>query len=77
MLDTVGPEIQVFNKSGKPIALEADAKVTITPDTTREASSQLLPINYSDIAKAILSDVAVSQFSLAIKSLKFLLKHPF
>ena len=63
MLDTIGPELQVFNKSGKPIALEADAKITITPDTTKEASSELLPINYADIAKAILSDFTAKPYS--------------
>jgi hypothetical protein len=50
MLDTVGPELQVFNKSEKPIALEADALVTITPDVSQEASSEILPINYAHLA---------------------------
>ncbi|KAH7442568.1 hypothetical protein KP509_03G094800 [Ceratopteris richardii] len=53
MLDTVGPTLQVFNKSEKPIDLEADATVIITPDTLKEASSEILPINYADIAKAV------------------------
>ena len=50
MLDTVGPELQIFNKSEKPIALEVDAIVTITPDTKQEASSKILPINYAELA---------------------------
>jgi pyruvate kinase len=51
MLDTVGPELQIYNKSEKPIALEVDATVTITPDTKQDASSQILPINFPELAK--------------------------
>ena len=72
MLDTIGPELQVFNKSGKP-----DAKVTITPDTTKEASSELLPINYADIAKVILSDFTAKPYSFRCYFLEFLAKDPF
>eukprot|EP00249_Psilotum_nudum_P008328 c21197_g1_i1 orf=253-1836(+) len=53
MLDTIGPELQIFNKSEKPIALEAEAMVTITPDTSKDASSEILPIKFADIAKAV------------------------
>ncbi|XXG39337.1 hypothetical protein AAC387_Pa01g0324 [Persea americana] len=53
MLDTVGPELQVFNKTGNPIELEADDLVTITPDISREPSADVLPINYSGLAKAV------------------------
>eukprot|EP01018_Ginkgo_biloba_P019377 Gb_17274 [translate_table: standard] len=53
MLDTVGPELQVFNKSEAPIVLEVDAFVTLTPDRSREASSEVLPINYAGLAKAV------------------------
>ncbi|CAD5178137.1 unnamed protein product [Musa acuminata subsp. malaccensis] len=52
MLDTVGPELQVINKSEKAISLEADAYVILTPDQEQEASSQLLPINFSGLSKA-------------------------
>ncbi|THU49857.1 hypothetical protein C4D60_Mb06t13980 [Musa balbisiana] len=52
MLDTVGPELQVINKSEKAISLEADAHVILTPDQEQEASSQLLPINFSGLSKA-------------------------
>lgn len=53
MLDTVGPELQVINKSEKAISLEADAYVILTPDQEQEASSQLLPINFSGLSKAV------------------------
>lgn len=51
MLDTVGPEILISNKSGHPIELKADSLVTITPDITKEPSSDILPINYAGFAK--------------------------
>ncbi|EHA8588245.1 Pyruvate kinase 1, cytosolic [Cocos nucifera] len=52
MLDTVGPELQVVNKSEHAISLEADAFVVLTPDQEQEASSKLLPINFSGLSKA-------------------------
>lgn len=52
MLDTVGPELQVVNKSERAISLEADAFVVLTPDQEQEASSELLPINFSGLSKA-------------------------
>ncbi|PKU79541.1 pyruvate kinase 1, cytosolic [Dendrobium catenatum] len=55
MLDTVGPELQVVNKSGNAISLEADATVVLTPDQNKEASSELLPINFTGLAKAVKS----------------------
>lgn len=55
MLDTVGPELQVVNKSGNAISLEADASVILTPDQNKEASSELLPINFDGLAKAVKS----------------------
>lgn len=51
MLDTVGPELQVVNKSEKAILLEADASVILTPDQEKEASSELLPINFTGLSK--------------------------
>lgn len=51
MLDTVGPELQVVNKSGKPISLQVDATVVLTPNQELEASSDLLPINFDGLAK--------------------------
>ncbi|XP_040956746.1 pyruvate kinase 1, cytosolic isoform X1 [Gossypium hirsutum] len=53
MLDTVGPELQVVNKSEKAISLEADATVILTPDEGQEASSNLLPINFDGLSKAV------------------------
>ncbi|KAJ0973474.1 hypothetical protein J5N97_021433 [Dioscorea zingiberensis] len=53
MLDTVGPELQVVNKSEHAISLEADAFVTLTPDQQQEATSKLLPINFGGLSKAV------------------------
>ncbi|XP_073006836.1 pyruvate kinase 1, cytosolic-like [Typha latifolia] len=53
MLDTVGAELQVVNKRGNAISLEADASVVLTPDQEQEASSNLLPINFDGLAKAV------------------------
>lgn len=51
MFDTIGPELQVVNKSEKAISLKADATVTLTPDKGEEASSEVLPINFSGLSK--------------------------
>lgn len=51
MLDTVGPELLIVNKSEKPISLQEDSLVILTPDQDREATSDLLPINYSGLSK--------------------------
>ncbi|RDX99707.1 Pyruvate kinase 1, cytosolic, partial [Mucuna pruriens] len=53
MLDTVGPELQVENKTEHPITLEADTLVVLTPDQNKEASSNLLPVNFSGLSKAL------------------------
>lgn len=53
MLDTVGPELQVVNKSKKEISLEADARVVLTPDQDKEASASLLPINFHGLAEVL------------------------
>ncbi|CAO2822310.1 unnamed protein product [Amaranthus hypochondriacus] len=53
MLDTVGPEILISNKTGNPIELKADDLVTITPDITKEPSAQVLPINYAGLAMEV------------------------
>uniref|UniRef100_A0A803MZR0 Pyruvate kinase n=2 Tax=Chenopodium quinoa TaxID=63459 RepID=A0A803MZR0_CHEQI len=53
MLDTVGPELQVVNKTGKEIALKENEFVTLTPDLDQDASSDLLPINFNGLAKAV------------------------
>jgi pyruvate kinase len=51
MLDTVGPELQVVNKNETPISLEENGTVVLTPHRGQEASSSLLPINFSGLAK--------------------------
>uniref|UniRef100_A0A5B7CID8 Pyruvate kinase n=1 Tax=Davidia involucrata TaxID=16924 RepID=A0A5B7CID8_DAVIN len=55
MLDTVGPELQVVNKSEKAISLQAEGIVVLTPDQghDQEASSEVLPINFSGLSKAV------------------------
>ncbi|XWS43064.1 hypothetical protein CRYUN_Cryun16bG0069200 [Craigia yunnanensis] len=53
MLDTVGPELQVYNKTANPIKLKADDIVTITPDATKEPSAEVLPINYSGLTGTV------------------------
>ncbi|KAI3677180.1 hypothetical protein L1987_86802 [Smallanthus sonchifolius] len=53
MLDTVGAEMQVVNKSEKAISLQQDDNVILTPDKGQEASSQVLPINFDGLAKAM------------------------
>ncbi|KAF0896540.1 hypothetical protein E2562_024393 [Oryza meyeriana var. granulata] len=53
MLDTVGPELQVVNKSEAAISLEENGTVVLTPDQGQEASSKVLPINFSGLARAV------------------------
>lgn len=51
MLDTVGPELQVVNKTEHPISIQADSFLSLTPDQNKEATSNLLPINFSGLSK--------------------------
>lgn len=51
MLDTVGAEMQVVNKSETTISLEIDAQVVLTPNQGQEASSEILPINFDGLAQ--------------------------
>ncbi|KAF5725263.1 pyruvate kinase cytosolic isozyme-like [Tripterygium wilfordii] len=53
MLDTVGPELQVVNKSESSISLLADGFVVLTPNKEQEASSEVLPINFDGLSKAV------------------------
>lgn len=53
MLDTVGPELQVVNKTEHPISLQEDSLVVLTPDQEKEATSNLLPISFSGLSKAV------------------------
>ncbi|KAL7215068.1 hypothetical protein ACSBR1_027277 [Camellia fascicularis] len=50
MLDTVGPKLQVFNKTEHPISLKEDSLVVLTPDQNKEATSNLLPINFGGLS---------------------------
>ncbi|KAH9704266.1 Pyruvate kinase 1 [Citrus sinensis] len=51
MLDTIGPELLVVTKTEHPISLLADESVVLTPDQDKEATSNLLPINFSGLSK--------------------------
>ncbi|KAJ4978222.1 hypothetical protein NE237_009002 [Protea cynaroides] len=53
MLDTVGPELQICNKSGSPIELKVDGHVIITPDVSREPSAEILPVSYAGLAQTV------------------------
>ncbi|KAG5533101.1 hypothetical protein RHGRI_027362 [Rhododendron griersonianum] len=59
MLDTVGPELQVVNKTEHPISLKADSLVVLTPDQNKEATSNLLPINFGGLSKAVKTGDAI------------------
>ncbi|KAL3838229.1 hypothetical protein ACJIZ3_022820 [Penstemon smallii] len=64
MLDTVGPELLIVNKSEQPISLQQDSFVTLTPEQDKEATSNLLPINYSGLSKAVKKgdDIFIGQY---------------
>ncbi|KAJ3671351.1 hypothetical protein LUZ60_007430 [Juncus effusus] len=53
MLDTVGPELQVINKSESAISLEENGYVTLTPNQENLASSEIFPINFTGLATAV------------------------
>ncbi|XAR69691.1 Pyruvate kinase [Bertholletia excelsa] len=53
MLDTVGAELQVVNSGEKSISLQEDGEVVLTPHKGQEASSEVLPINFSELSKAV------------------------
>ncbi|CAL0299362.1 unnamed protein product [Lupinus luteus] len=53
MLDTVGAEMQVVNKSETTITLQESGEVVITPDQGQEATSDLLPINFDGLAQSV------------------------
>ncbi|KAL6328262.1 hypothetical protein AAG906_034405 [Vitis piasezkii] len=53
MLDTVGPELQVLNRSEHPISLQVDSLVVLTPNQDKEATSNLLPLNFGGLSKAV------------------------
>lgn len=51
MLDTLGPELLISNRTGNPVELKADSHVTISPDVTKEPTAELLPVNYAGLAE--------------------------
>ncbi|KAE9612355.1 hypothetical protein Lal_00014170 [Lupinus albus] len=53
MLDTVGAEMQVVNKSETTITLQQDGEVVLTPDQGHEATSEILPINFDGLAESV------------------------
>ncbi|KAL1553170.1 pyruvate kinase [Salvia divinorum] len=53
MLDTVGPELHVVNKTEHPISLEENSTVILTPDQDKEATPNLLPINFTGLSEAV------------------------
>ncbi|KAL3633810.1 hypothetical protein CASFOL_022572 [Castilleja foliolosa] len=64
MLDTVGPELLIVNKSENTISLEEDSFVILTPDQDKEATSSLLPINFNGLSKAVTKgdDIFIGQY---------------
>nr|TKR99883.1 hypothetical protein D5086_0000188870 [Populus alba] len=50
MLDTVGPELQVINKTENSIPLQEDNFTVLSPDLDREATSSLLSMNFTDLS---------------------------
>lgn len=64
MLDTGGPELQVVNKSENPISLQADSLVVLTPDQDKEATSNLLPINFSGLSKVNFTEAKETKYVL-------------
>lgn len=56
MLDTGGPELQVVNKTEHPISLKEDSMVILTPDQDKEATPNLLPINFTGLSKVTIWD---------------------
>ncbi|GMJ02940.1 hypothetical protein like AT3G52990 [Hibiscus trionum] len=53
MLDTVGPELRVVNKNGQAISLTEDSTVVLTPEEGKEATSELLPVNFDGLSKVV------------------------
>jgi pyruvate kinase len=50
MLDTVGSELQVINKTENSIPLHEDNFIVLTPDLDKEATSSLLSMNFSEMS---------------------------
>lgn len=71
MLDTVGPELQMVNKTDHPISLQADTLVVLTPDQGKEATSNLLPINFNGLSKVSIYSFMIYSFLAPIKHISF------
>ncbi|GBF93146.1 pyruvate kinase [Raphidocelis subcapitata] len=52
IMDTLGPEIVVLNRTAEPIALTAGQTLTLACSTTAKASATLLPISYPSLTHA-------------------------
>jgi pyruvate kinase len=48
-MDTLGPEIIVINRPAEPIDLQAGQTVILTCDSSKQASSSVLPISYPSL----------------------------
>lgn len=73
MLDTVGPELQVVNKTERPISLQAETMIVLTPDQDKEATSNLLPVNFNGLSKVIAFTCNSCSFSVKISGDNILL----
>ncbi|XP_051142353.1 pyruvate kinase 1, cytosolic-like [Andrographis paniculata] len=64
MLDTGGPELLIVNKTERPISLSEGSLVTLTPDQDKEATPDLLPINFNGLSKAVRKgdDIFIGQY---------------
>ena len=63
MLDSIGPGLKILNESGEFIELK-ESTVVLTPDKSKVASPDFLPINYSDLSYYVKSGdkIFVSQY---------------
>lgn len=53
MLDTVGPELQIVNQKEASIELQEGKTVVLTPDKTKQASTSVLPVNFTELSYAV------------------------
>jgi pyruvate kinase len=64
MLDSIGPELKILNESSESIELKEGSTVVLTPDKSKVASPDFLPINYSDLSYHVKSgdEIFVGQY---------------
>lgn len=72
MLDTVGPELQVVNRTDHPILLQADTFVTLTPDQNKEATSNLLPINFKGLSQVTVFEYVQTPYLVSPRRINFM-----